>query len=200
MSFASLKLSTILSSMFLKEEWEFRVTKADGSIRQQFQPYRLVAVAIKFGLISPHLPTKRWFSRFLGFWSDSLKAKNLITNAGFAGVASRINGAGSEAAFTYVAVGTGTTAAAAGNTTLETELAASGLSRAAATASRVTTTQTNDTAQLQLTYTVTGSAAVTESGVLNASSGGVLLNRNVFSAVNVANGDSLQITHKIKVS
>jgi len=123
-----------------------------------------------------------------------------VTSAGKAGAASRINGSGGEAAFTYIATGTGTNAAAAGDTALQTELAASGLSRANATASRVTTSVTNDTAQLVNTFSVTGSQAVTESGVLNASSSGTLLARQVFSAINVVNGDSLQITWKFQMS
>lgn len=127
-------------------------------------------------------------------------SRNLVTNAGFAGIASRINGSGAEAAGTYLAVGTGTTAANAADTTLETEITDSGLARVAATASRVTTTVTNDTAQLQTTFTVTGTKAVTEAGYLNASSSGVLFARSVFSAVNVVNGDSLQLTYKIKVA
>jgi len=134
-----------------------------------------------------------------GVWSDSRLISNLVVSAGAAGVASRINGAGSEAAFTYIAVGIGTTAAAAGNTTLESEIVDSGLARAAATASRVTTDVTNDTAQLLYTFSVTGTKAVTESGVLNAASAGTLLARQVFSAVNVVNGDSLQITWKLDV-
>lgn len=134
-----------------------------------------------------------------GNYSNFRLLSNLVTNAGKAGVASRINGAGSEAAFTYVAVGTGTTAAAAGDTTLETEITDSGLQRAAATASRVTVDVTNDGARLVLTYTVTGTKAVTESGVLNASSSGVLLARQVFSAINVVSGDSLQVTWTIDV-
>lgn len=124
----------------------------------------------------------------------------MITNAGLAGGASRINGAGSEAAFTYLAVGVGTTAAAAGDTALETEITDSGLSRANATASRTTTTQTNDTATLIHTWTVTGSKAITECGILNAASTGTLLARQVFSAVNVVNGDSLQVTYDVAVS
>lgn len=127
-------------------------------------------------------------------------SRNLVTNAGFAGIASRINGSGAEAAGTYLAVGTGTNAAAAGDTTLQTEITDSGLARVAATASRVTTTVTNDTAQLLTTFTVTGTKAVTEAGYLNASSAGVLFARSVFSAVNVVNGDSLQLTYKIKVA
>lgn len=135
-----------------------------------------------------------------GNFHNSRIVANLVTNAGFAGVASRINGAGAEAAFTYIAVGTGTTAAAAGNTALETEITDSGLERANSTASRVTTTQTNDTAQLVNTFTVTGTKAVTESGVLNAGAAGVLLCRQVFSAINVVNGDSLQVTWKVKAA
>lgn len=129
-----------------------------------------------------------------------VKVHNLMTNAGFAGVASRINGAGSEAAFTYIALGTGTTAAAVTDTTLETELAASGLSRVNATASRTTTTVTNDTARLANTFSVSGTVAVTEIGILNASSGGTLLCRRVFSAINVISGDSLTVNYDVKAA
>lgn len=134
-----------------------------------------------------------------GSWVWEQKGSNLITNAGAAGVASRINGSGGEAAFTYIAIGTGATAAAAADTTLQAEITTNGGQRASATASRATTDVTNDTARLVLTYSFTGSFAVTESGVLNASSAGVLLNRQVFSAVNVVSGDSLQVTHNFDV-
>ena len=129
-----------------------------------------------------------------GNLKDQRIISNLVTNAGFAGMASRCNGDGAEAVFTYIAVGTGATAANVTDTTLETETAASGLSRAAGTASRKTTDVTNDTASLTKTFTVTGTVAVTESGVLNASSAGTLLSHQVFTAVNVVDGDSLQIT------
>lgn len=131
---------------------------------------------------------------------EKFKSKNLITNAGKAGLASRINGNGGEAAFTYMAVGTGSTAASASDTTLQTELASDGLSRAAATASRITTSVTNDTARLALTFTITGTQVLREVGILNASSGGTLLCRTVFAAVTVNNGDSLTINYDIQSS
>lgn len=134
-----------------------------------------------------------------GNWYGHAVRSNLVTDAGKAGVASRINGSGAEAAFTYIAVGTGATAANASDTTLQTETATSGLSRVNATASRVTTDVTNDTARLTTTFSVSGTVAVTESGVFNASSSGVLLCRQVFSAINVVNGDSLQITWNVDV-
>jgi len=162
-----------------------KIRNEDGSPAKGF-----IASLALYGLRIPFIT---------GFWTSRMNVANLVTNAGMAGVASRINGAGAEAAFTYIAVGTGTTAAAAGNTALETEITDSGLARANSSASRVTTDVTNDTAQLVNTFSVTGTKAVTESGVLNASSAGVLLCRQTFSAVNVVNGDSLQVTWKVDV-
>jgi len=167
----------------------------DGNIKPLFVLNWLGRELLKRGKIGVN--TK---NLLVGHWvTGEVTVANLITTTGKAGIASRINGNGSEAAFTYIAVGTGTTAAAIGDTTLETETAASGLSRVAATASRTTTDTTNDTARLVTTFTVTGTVAVTESGVLNAASTGTLLCRQVFSAINVANGDSLQVTWDVDV-
>lgn len=124
---------------------------------------------------------------------------NLVVSAGSAGVASRINGAGAEAAFTWIAIGIGTTSPVAGNTTCESEIVTGGGQRANGTATRVTTDVTNDTAQVDVTYTFTSSFAVTESCLLNASSAGTLLSRQTFSAINVVNTDSLLIRWKIDV-
>lgn len=186
----------------MRENVQYVLRDKFGNIKPIFQENGLLRFLLKHNLISP-LWINRWYSNFispfLGFWSDKRLVSNLVTDAGKAGVASRINGAGSEAAFTYIAVGTGTTAANASDTTLETELASSGLSRASASVSRTTTDVTNDSAQLTNTFSVTGTQAVTESGVFNAASSGVLLARQVFSAVNVLNGDSLAITWTIDV-
>lgn len=199
------------------ENVSYKLIGADGKPRKMFEANKIGAAILRFirkivknpigkdgqvksGILN-HLSAYGLRLPFIcGNWVGEMKLANLMTNAGFAGVASRINGADSEAAFTYIAVGTGTTAAAAGDTTLETEITDSGLARATGTASRVTTTQTNDTAQLVKSFTVTGTKAVTESGVLNAASTGVLLCRQVFSAINVVSGDTLQITWKIKAA
>jgi hypothetical protein len=65
-----------------------------------------------------------------------------------------------------------------------------------------TTETAGDTAQLLNTFNFTtgGTFAVTESGVLNAASTGTLLARQVFTAINVASGDSLQVTWKFDVN
>lgn len=176
----------------------YELRDKDGKIKPMFQENRLARYLIgEKGIISPLWINSKFsflVAPFLGKWASSMNIHNLITNAGAAGVASRINGSGAEAAFTYIAVGTGVAAAAVTDTTLGTETAASGLSRASATVSRVTTDVTNDSARLTTTFTVTGTKAITESGVLNAASVGTLLARQVFSAVNVVNGDSLAVT------
>jgi len=126
---------------------------------------------------------------------------NVVTNDGLAEVAGLINGV-TSGAFTYIAIGTGTTSETSSDTILETEITSGGGSRASATTSRVTTSQTNDTAQLQYTFSFTSSFAVTESGCFDASGpppAGEMLCRKVFSAMNVANGDAIQITWKIQV-
>lgn len=185
----------------LIENVEYSLVDKFGKAKKLFQQNALYTFAMKKGILSPYAYQKLGvFSSLLGQWSNKVVIANLITNAGFALVAGRINGSGSPAAATYIGVGTGTTAAAVTDTALVTELAVSGLSRAAASVSLVTTTVANDTAQMVVTYTVTGTAAVTESGVLNAASAGSLLCRQVFSAINVVSGDSLQVTWKIKAS
>jgi hypothetical protein len=186
----------------LIENVEYSLRDKDGKIKPLFQENALYTFAMKRGILSPYAYMKAGgiLSPFLGHWSKTKTIKNLMTNAGFALVAGRLNGSGSPAAATYIAVGTGTNAAAAADTALQTETTTSGLGRAAGSVSLVTTTVTNDTAQIVVTFTVTGIVAVTESGVFNASSAGTLLCRQVFSAITTANGDSLQITWKIKAS
>lgn len=134
-----------------------------------------------------------------GNFTKSLTVSNLITNTGMAGVASRINGDGAEALFNYIAIGIGAVAADVTDTTLGSEITTNGGERGVATLSRTTTDVTNDTATFVLTYNFTGAFAVTESGVLNAVSSGVLLCRQVFTAINVASADSLQVTWDIDV-
>ena len=131
---------------------------------------------------------------------DKRYIRNTITNAGMAEVANLIAGVSSPVAFTYLALGIGTTAAAVTDTTLESEITDTGLARHSATASRVTTNVTNDTAQLVYTWTATGAKAVTECGMFNNASAGTLLGRQVFSAINTANSDQITVTYKIVVS
>lgn len=173
----------------------YQLRDASGKVKKIFQENKLFSFLMKKGILSPHFVKIPFL---LGRWSENVVRANLVTNAGKAAAAGLLTGDVTDF-FDYIAVGTGTTAAAVTDTTLETESATAGLTRAASTNSRVTTDVTNDTAQFLKSFSVTGTVAVTESGVLSASSGGTLLARQVFSAINVVNGDTLQITWKIDV-
>ena len=121
-----------------------------------------------------------------------------ITNAGLAIVSGLIGATGSEVAFTYLELGTGTTAFAASQTALVTAITDSGLARAAATVSQETTTQTDDTLQLTKQWTASGSKTVAEAGIFNGSSGGTMLARTkLTSARALTSGDTYTYTYQI---
>ena len=128
---------------------------------------------------------------------DTGFSENLVTNAGLAAIAGLVGNTGSITAFTYLAVGTSSTAAAASQTTLVAEITDTGLARASATVSRSTTTATNDTLQFDYVWTASGSKSILEVGVFNASSGGTMLARKVITQVDVVNTNTLTATYKI---
>lgn len=177
------------SKVNMRENVQYVLRDKDGNVKPLFKYNPIFAWLRKKGIVTRDIVS--WFS---GSVVDRMVISNLVTTAGLAAVAGRINGSGTPAAFTYIAIGTGSTAAAITDTTLGAEITTNGGQRAAATVSLTTTDGANDTARLVLTYTFSGSFAVTESGVFNASPAGTLLARQVFSAINVISGDSLQIT------
>lgn len=132
----------------------------------------------------------------------------LITTAGKALLAGLANGSGAPAAVTSIGLGTGVVAASASDTALGTGIttAAAGdsgvhaIPSGSTTVSLVTTTTTNDTSQWVGTATFSATAAVTESGLFNANTNGTMLARQVFSAINVVNTDSIQFTWKVKAA
>ena len=116
---------------------------------------------------------------------------NLVVTAGKNFVASRIVGT-SSGVMSHMAIGSGTSAAAAGNTALGTELGRVSLTSGTASSAVVTYVATFAAG--------TGTGAVTEAGLLNASSGGTLLCRTVFSVVNKGANDSMTVTWTVTVS
>lgn len=141
----------------------------------------------------------------MGRWQMYRLVTNGVTNTGHADVAGLINNTGAVTAFGQIGMGTGNTAFSATQTALVTEVTASGsgasgvhvLASGSTTASRVTTSVTNDTSQWVGTVSITGTIAVVESAVFNNNTNGDMLCRQVFSAINVVSGDSLQFTWKV---
>jgi hypothetical protein len=117
---------------------------------------------------------------------------NLVVSSGLAFIASRMKDT-TDAAMSHMAVGSGTTAAAAGDTALETQIG----SRVSLTSTTVTS---NAVAYVATFAAGTGTGAITEAGIFNASTAGTMLCRTVFSVVNKGADDTLQITWTITLN
>lgn len=124
--------------------------------------------------------------------------KNLVVKAGYAAIAALIGYNLGGSTFRYIGLGTDDTAADAADTDLGTQ---SG-DKQTATVTTATVTETDDAAQFVATQAFTGTVAVTEAGLFNNSTAatGDMLARQVFSALNVVSGDSIETTWKVKVS
>jgi len=94
-------------------------------------------------------------------------------------------------------LGTGTTAESAAQTALVTELT----TEYNPNSTRATGTTTETSANIYRTVATntidSGTPAVTEHGVFSASSTGVLLDRSVFSAINLVANDGIQTTYDL---
>jgi hypothetical protein len=125
------------------------------------------------------------------------REENVVVNTGLAYIASRMKDA-TAGVMSHMGVGTGST-----NPTDKTQTAlASQLVRVALdSTSLVTTTATNDAVQYVATFAAgTGTGAITEAGIFNASSAGTMLCRTVFDVINKGALDTLVITWKVTVA
>lgn len=116
---------------------------------------------------------------------QTIHKDNIIVNVGFDFIADAIGKATSRpGVMGFIAVGTGTTAAAASQSALVTEL-----KRNAATYAHTVGTKTFTFTAQYPAGDATG--AITEAGVFNAASAGIMLDRVVFPVVNKGADDSL---------
>ena len=116
---------------------------------------------------------------------ETVHKDNIIVNVGFDFIADAIGKSASRpSVMGFIALGTGTTAAAASQSALVSEL-----DRNAATYAH-----TGGTKAFSFTADFPagdGTGAITEAGVFNAASGGIMLDRVVFPVVNKGTDDSL---------
>lgn len=115
---------------------------------------------------------------------------NLVVTAGKNFIASRMTG--STTAMSHMAIGSTNTAAAAGDTGLGGELGRVALSSSSTTGAVTTYSATFPAG--------TGTGAVVEAGIFNASSSGTMLCRTTFAVVNKGANDTLTITWQITIS
>src|SRR4051812_33258338 len=98
----------------------------------------------------------------------------------------------------FVGIGVGATGAARTAVIGDTALSTAVESRTSGTESIVTTTATGDTYQVVGTVTATATRAVDEAGLFDASTVGNMFLSATFPVVNLASGDSLQLTAQAK--
>jgi hypothetical protein len=115
------------------------------------------------------------------------EVNNLVVTAGKDWVAALMQ-SGTGNVMSHMAVGTNSTAATAGDTTLGTELSRIALTVAGGT-------RTNNAIDYVASYGAgVGTGALVEAGLFNAASVGTMLARTVFSVINKGASDTLQIT------
>lgn len=126
---------------------------------------------------------------------DTREIKNLVVNSGLAFIISRMAGT-TKGVMSYMALGSSNTAASAGQTDLVSMLGA----REALDSTTITGTN-NEKIQYVATFEAgDATGAVVEAGIFNASTGGDMLCRTVFSVVNKAADDTLAITWTVTLA
>ena len=127
---------------------------------------------VNYGLVSLRVVT----TAFVNFVVDQLQAETSIFGD-----------------FKYHDSGIGTTAAVVGDTDIETT---DGESRVAGTQ-----TESGDNVyETVATIAYSTTKEITEHGVFNASTAGTLIDRHVFSALSVENGDSIEFTYRLTLT
>jgi hypothetical protein len=156
-------------------------------------------IKLRFRLAG-QLPVRLWFGditpigRLYAVKIDSegnrddigLISTRLVTTAGVTWIAAFMAGTGTATA-KYHDCGTGSTAESTADTALVTPYGGS-----RATGSQASSTNTYTTIG---TVSFTSTLAIVEHGLFTASTSVTLIDRSVFSAINVVNGDSIQFTY-----
>lgn len=116
-------------------------------------------------------------------------SRRVVTTAGVTAIANSFINTFENETFNFHASGTGAGAEAIGQTTLVTE-----------TGTRVSGTQSSPSAGVYrsvATISYSSGLAIIEHGLFSASTSGTLLDRSLFGAINVVNGDSIQFTYDL---
>ena len=129
-----------------------------------------------------------------GNLKEEQTVKNLVVTTGLNHIANRLGASSPATRMSHMEVGTSSTSPAASNTALGSAIASSRVSLTTQTVSTNTVEYVGDFPA------GTGTGAVQEAGVFNASSSGTMLCRTTFSVVNKGAADTLKITWTLTVS
>jgi len=123
---------------------------------------------------------------------ESREIHNLVVSSGLTYICSRMAGT-SAGVMSHMALGSGTTAAAAGQTDLVSILGSrEALDSSTASSNTITYVSSFEAGE--------GTGAVTEAGIFNASSSGTMLCRTVFAVVNKQADDTMSVTWTITLT
>jgi len=123
---------------------------------------------------------------------EKREINNLVVSTGLTFICSRMAGASANV-MSHMALGSGTTAAAAGQTDLVSILGSrEALDSSTASSNTITYVASFEAGE--------GTGAVTEAGVFNAASSGDMLCRTVFSVVNKEADDTMSVTWTITLT
>jgi len=130
-----------------------------------------------------------------------LASMRVVTTAGVGYIVDAFQNLVELETMKFHGIGTGTNAEASGDTALQTE-STTALNPDSTRATGSLTETSSNIFRTVGTNTVDASVACTEHGILSqaATGGGVLLDRSVFSVVNLASGDSLQSTYDLTLT
>lgn len=126
---------------------------------------------------------------------DTREVKNLVVNAGLAYIISRMVGT-DKGVMSHMALGAGSTATAADQTDLVSLLG----SREALDSTTIAGTNNEKVVYVSSFEAGDATGAVVEAGIFNASSGGDMLCRTVFSVVNKGANDTMTVTWTITLT
>lgn len=131
---------------------------------------------------------------FDGQVKKDLLIPNLVVTTGKNYIAQRMKETGRPSEMSHMAVGTNNTAALVADSTLGTEIGRVALATAGGVVS-------NNVVTYNATFLPgTGTGAITEAGIFNASSSGTMLCRTVFAVVNKGADDTMSITWTVTIS
>jgi hypothetical protein len=175
------------------EVFDFRTRNCARMFRQA----RRVITAAKLGIPTFFGQLGLVVLRADGRWADlGLASMRVVTNAGVGYIVDCFQNLEELEDMKYHGIGTGTTSETPSDTALVTELT----TQYDPDNTRATGTQVENGANVYQTVgtnLVDSGVAITEHGILDqaAVGGGVLLDRSVFSVINLGSGDSLQSTY-----
>lgn len=160
-----------------------------------------VHVAVPFarmlGIMTAYATLTARVRRASGEWIDyGVLSYRVITDAGVGFIVDAFQNLVELENMKYHGVGTGSTAEAAGQTALVTE-STTALNPDSTRGTGTTTESAANAYQTVGTVTFDATAAITEHGLFSqsATGGGTMYDRSLFSAINVASGDSIQFTY-----